>query len=169
MSNYEPSSPESDVQCFSPGSCGDSSLHSTRKCNPVEKTKRLKASARERKRRHVLNDALEALRIKVSSFNNQNPHKLSKIEVLRHAIDYIAMLTYYLEATSPAYTDTYISAMHQPHILMQHGATTHVFDQRKQVSLASNFLLYSSNRLQFVYTYFKSSEQSLDKTSFEFD
>lgn len=133
MSSYEPSSPESDAECFSPGSCDDSSLHSTRKGNRIEKTKRLKASARERKRRHVLNDALEALRLKVSTFNNQNPHKLSKIEVLRHAIDYIAMLTYYLEATSP-YTDTYISSMHQPHILMQHGATAHIFDQRKQVS-----------------------------------
>lgn len=67
----------------------------------IDKSKRLKASARERQRRHVLNDALESLRGKVPAVNKRAT-KLSKIEVLRLAIDYIAMLSCYLNYTSPA-------------------------------------------------------------------
>ena len=97
----QPSSPQSGSQCPSPSSSvsGDSE----RKCNTLsmDRSKRLKASARERKRRHVLNDALENLRRRVPCVN-QNPQKLSKIEVLRLAIDYIAMLSYYLHSTSPS-------------------------------------------------------------------
>ena len=100
MSVYEPSSPDSDSQCYSPGSCEDDSVSTpSRKYKPIDKSKRLKASARERKRRHVLNSALESLRGKVACVN-QNSHKLSKIEVLRLAIDYIAMLSCYLDATA---------------------------------------------------------------------
>lgn len=66
----------------------------------VDRTKRLKASARERRRRHVLNDALERLRRKVPCLG-QRSTKLSKIEVLRMAIDYIAMLSGYLNYSSP--------------------------------------------------------------------
>lgn len=72
----------------------------------VDRSKRLKASARERRRRHVLNDALERLRRKVPSVG-QRSAKLSKIEVLRMAIDYIAMLSGYLNyaTTPPSYID----------------------------------------------------------------
>lgn len=66
----------------------------------VDRTKRLKASARERRRRHVLNDAMERLRRKVPCVG-QRSTKLSKIEVLRMAIDYIAMLSGYLNYSSP--------------------------------------------------------------------
>lgn len=69
-----------------------------------ESSKRLKASCRERNRRHVLNDALESLRSKVPCVN-QRSSKLSKIEVLRLAIDYIAMLSCYLNYTAPNYFD----------------------------------------------------------------
>jgi hypothetical protein len=71
-----------------------------RKWALLDRSRRLKASARERKRRHVLNNALELLRKKVPCVD-QNPQKLSKIEVLRLAIDYIAMLSCYLNS-SPA-------------------------------------------------------------------
>lgn len=71
-----------------------------RKWALLDRSRRLKASARERKRRHVLNNALELLRKKVPCVD-QNPQKLSKIEVLRLAIDYIAMLSCYLN-NSPA-------------------------------------------------------------------
>ncbi|XP_066920383.1 transcription factor Atoh7-b-like [Clytia hemisphaerica] len=64
----------------------------------VDCTKRLKASARERRRRHVLNDALERLRRKVPSVGSRSS-KLSKIEVLRMAIDYIGMLSYYVSSS----------------------------------------------------------------------
>lgn len=74
-----------------------------RKWALLDKSRRLKASARERKRRHVLNNALELLRKKVPCFD-QNPQKLSKIEVLRLAIDYIAMLSCYLNNPQPAGT-----------------------------------------------------------------
>ena len=103
--SYEASSSESDSRCTSPDSCDDSSLHSTLKYHCIDKSKRLKASARERKRRHVLNVALDSLRLKVSCLN-QNPQKLSKIEVLRLAIDYIAMLTCYLDSTNNGYYPT---------------------------------------------------------------
>ena len=69
-----------------------------RKWALLDKTRRLKASARERNRRHVLNNALELLRKKVPCFD-QNPQKLSKIEVLRQAIGYIADLSQCLEST----------------------------------------------------------------------
>lgn len=69
-----------------------------RKWALLDKSRRLKASARERKRRHVLNNALELLRKKVPCVD-QNPQKLSKIEVLRLAIDYIAMLSCYLNSS----------------------------------------------------------------------
>lgn len=72
-----------------------------RKWALLDKSRRLKASARERKRRHVLNNALELLRKKVPCVD-QNPQKLSKIEVLRLAIDYIAMLSCYLNSSSPS-------------------------------------------------------------------
>ncbi|KAK3708843.1 hypothetical protein QZH41_005116 [Actinostola sp. cb2023] len=72
-----------------------------RKWALLDKSRRLKASARERKRRHVLNNALELLRKKVPCVD-QNPQKLSKIEVLRLAIDYIAMLSCYLNNSPPA-------------------------------------------------------------------
>lgn len=72
-----------------------------RKWALLDKSRRLKASARERKRRHVLNNALELLRKKVPCVD-QNPQKLSKIEVLRLAIDYIAMLSCYLNSSTPS-------------------------------------------------------------------
>lgn len=75
---------------------GDNSRY--RKWAQLDRSRRLKASARERKRRHVLNNALELLRKKVPCVD-QNPQKLSKIEVLRMAIDYIAMLSCYLKGS----------------------------------------------------------------------
>ena len=78
---------------------GDNSRY--RKWAQLDRSRRLKASARERKRRHVLNNALELLRKKVPCVD-QNPQKLSKIEVLRMAIDYIAMLSCYLKGSQSA-------------------------------------------------------------------
>lgn len=104
MKMESPISPHStDCSCPSPSSSDDeysatkSVLHAT-----IDRTKRLKASARERQRRHVLNDALESLRRKVPTLNKRTT-KLSKIEVLRLAIDYIAMLSCYLNYTTPPY------------------------------------------------------------------
>ena len=104
MKMESPISPHStDCSCPSPNSSDDeysatkSVLHAT-----SDRTKRLKASARERQRRHVLNDALESLRRKVPTLNKRTT-KLSKIEVLRLAIDYIAMLSCYLNYTTPPY------------------------------------------------------------------
>ena len=80
----------------------------------VDPTKRLKASARERKRRHVLNDALERLRCKVPSAGNRSA-KLSKIEVLRMAIEYIGMLSYRLNCTPPTPSAAVTTANYYPY------------------------------------------------------
>ena len=93
----------SECLCPSPTTSEESSPHKTLH-GKADRSKRLKASARERRRRHVLNDALENLRRKVPVNNDRSKHKLSKIEVLRMAIDYIAMLSCYLDySTLPAY------------------------------------------------------------------
>ncbi|XP_065652177.1 transcription factor Atoh7-a [Hydra vulgaris] len=89
----------SNCLCPSPTTSEESLPHKSLH-GKVDRSKRLKASARERRRRHVLNDALENLRRKVPIINEKSKHKLSKIEVLRMAIDYIAMLSYYLECSS---------------------------------------------------------------------
>lgn len=81
-----------------------------RKWALLDKSRRLKASARERKRRHVLNSALERLRKRVPCFD-QNPQKLSKIEVLRQAIGYISDLSQCLKsANSPRLTVTALAS-----------------------------------------------------------
>jgi len=81
----------------------------------VDPTKRLKASARERKRRHVLNDALERLRCKVPSAGTRSA-KLSKIEVLRMAIDYIGMLSYRLNSSPPPSSETTTVSFYPYHV-----------------------------------------------------
>lgn len=98
----------SDCGCPSPDSSDNEVRQTKSKIHGgIDKTKRLKASARERRRRHVLNDALEGLRRKVPSVNNKKSSKLSKIEVLRLAIDYIAMLSCYLSYSTPPMTPCY--------------------------------------------------------------
>ena len=88
-----------------------------RKWVVFDKSRRLKASARERKRRHVLNNALESLRKKVPCFDQQNPQKLSKIEVLRQAIDYISDLSECLKkANSSGFA---LTSFHNPLMLEQ--------------------------------------------------
>ena len=106
-----PSSPEesnSIEECLCSSTASDSESETSIKNHGIhgvaDRSKRLKASARERRRRHVLNDALEGLRRKVPTVN-QRPNKLSKIEVLRLAIDYIAMLSCYLNCTTPVFHD----------------------------------------------------------------
>ncbi|XP_032232313.1 class E basic helix-loop-helix protein 22 isoform X2 [Nematostella vectensis] len=94
---------ETVIACSSGECTGKEKEDSTRyrKWALLDRSRRLKASARERKRRHVLNNALELLRKKVPCVD-QNPQKLSKIEVLRLAIDYIAMLSCYLNNSQSA-------------------------------------------------------------------
>lgn len=97
-----------------------------RKWALLDRSRRLKASARERKRRHVLNNALELLRKKVPCVD-QNPQKLSKIEVLRLAIDYIAMLSYYLKSSQAAVAvcqaSPTSSAVQTPTVLMDQAVS----------------------------------------------
>ncbi|XP_018653178.1 neurogenic differentiation factor [Schistosoma mansoni] len=57
----------------------------------VSKLKRLKANRRERARMHALNNALEQLRI-ILPHSSCESIKLSKIETLRRARDYIISL-----------------------------------------------------------------------------
>ncbi|CAH8612091.1 unnamed protein product [Schistosoma curassoni] len=57
----------------------------------VSKLRRLKANRRERARMHALNNALEQLRI-VLPHSSCESIKLSKIETLRRARDYIISL-----------------------------------------------------------------------------
>lgn len=147
MSSYEASSPESDIQCNSPDICDAPTLHAIlKKGHTIDKSKRLKASARERKRRHVLNGALESLRLKVSCFN-ENSHKLSKIEILRLAIDYISMLTRYLNATDSSMQQSGLEFYHhqqqQQIVMQQPGMFPNLRYMHKQVSVVSNgFTLY---------------------------
>jgi len=63
------------------------------------KQRRLKANARERSRMHGLNDALEELRLHVPCFARSS-QKLSKIETLRLACNYIGALAAILESGS---------------------------------------------------------------------
>ena len=138
-----------DCLCSSPNSSDDefsatkSVLHAK-----VDRTKRLKASARERQRRHVLNDALESLRRKVPTLNKRTT-KLSKIEVLRLAIDYIAMLSCYLNYTAPPYAyqeqycDTSTYACY--HAEMTRFNEREIEMRMQQVGLViMSFLFYSS-------------------------
>ncbi|KAK3091351.1 hypothetical protein FSP39_019175 [Pinctada imbricata] len=62
----------------------------------LKKTRRSKANDRERNRMHGLNDALERLR-KVLPTNNSGENKLTKIETLRMAYNYIWTLSQTLE------------------------------------------------------------------------
>ena len=143
MPSYEESSPESDSRCGSPDSCDGSSLRTVlKKSHSIDKSKRLKASARERKRRHVLNDALESLRSKVSCFN-ENSHKLSKIEILRLAIDYIAMLTCYLNTTDGNVQQYGINFYHQQqqHFLSEQQGLASLAYIQKQVSFFIAFFV----------------------------
>lgn len=108
-----------------------------RKWALLDKNRRLKASARERKRRHVLNNALERLRKKVPCFD-QNPQKLSKIEVLRQAIEYISDLSHCLEsANSPRLT---MAALSSP-VLLEPSSCVEIGNQHpsKYQSLGSVF------------------------------
>ncbi len=107
-----------------------------RKWVVLDKTRRLKASARERKRRHVLNSALENLRKKVPCFDRQNPQKLSKIEVLRQAIGYIADLSDCLQsANSTGFT---MRALGSPMFLEQ-GACVDYDNQSPYSNINSMF------------------------------
>ena len=138
------------MQCSSPDTCDTPMLHAIlKKGHTIDKSKRLKASARERKRRHVLNGALESLRLKVSCFN-ENSHKLSKIEILRLAIDYISMLTRYLNATDSSLQQSgfefynHHQQQHQQQIVLQPpGMLPNSRYMHKQVRVLSNsFTLY---------------------------
>ena len=63
------------------------------------KLRRIKANARERSRMHGLNDALETLRDAMPTFNMTQ--KLSKIETLRLAYNYIKALGEILDQNAP--------------------------------------------------------------------
>jgi hypothetical protein len=113
-----------------------------RKWVVLDKTRRLKASARERKRRHVLNSALENLRKKVPCFDRQNPQKLSKIEVLRQAIGYIADLSECLQSANT--TGFTMTAMGSPVFLDQGNC----IDYSNQAAYSSiNSMLYGRSML----------------------
>lgn len=102
----------------------------------LDKTRRLKASARERKRRHVLNSALENLRKKVPCFDRQNPQKLSKIEVLRQAIGYIADLSECLQtANTTGFTMTALTGQ----MFLDQATCVDFSDQPSYTSINSAF------------------------------
>jgi hypothetical protein len=115
-----------------------------RKWVVLDKTRRLKASARERKRRHVLNSALENLRKKVPCFDRQNPQKLSKIEVLRQAIGYIADLSECLQSADT--TGFTMTALTGPMFLEQ-GACMEYGGQQTYSSINSMFYDYGRSML----------------------
>nr|UZQ18776.1 neurogenin [Doryteuthis pealeii] len=60
-------------------------------CDEIEKNRRLKANDRERSRMHHLNDALDCLREVLPNYPEES--KLTKIETLRFAHNYIWALT----------------------------------------------------------------------------
>ncbi|XP_003740423.1 neurogenin-2-like [Galendromus occidentalis] len=77
-------------------SCGDDSLRPKRKADgefvqKVKKSRRVRANDRERNRMHNLNDALDRLRTVLPSSTDDS--KLTKIETLRFAHNYIYALT----------------------------------------------------------------------------
>ena len=116
-----------------------------RKWALLDKSRRLKASARERKRRHVLNSALERLRKKVPCFD-QNPQKLSKIEVLRQAIGYISDLSHCLESANTSRLAA-ITALHSNPVFLEHAGAVEFSNpsQGKFHGLAP--MLYSKSML----------------------
>jgi hypothetical protein len=69
------------------------------------KLRRIKANARERSRMHGLNEALEVLREAMPSFNMVQ--KLSKIETLRLAFNYIGALSDILKENKPTDNKTF--------------------------------------------------------------
>lgn len=62
----------------------------------IKKVRRMKANDRERNRMHTLNDALERLRVTLPSLPEET--KLTKIEILRFAHNYIFALEQVLES-----------------------------------------------------------------------
>lgn len=120
------------VECYSPddGLCHRGKTHAkcrTKDKNPtvvlkLKRTRRLKANDRERNRMHSLNGALETLRTILPTFTDDA--KLTKIETLRFAHNYIWALTEFLNpndstaTTSPGdtvltTTDTIASSLAQ--------------------------------------------------------
>lgn len=59
----------------------------------LKRTRRLKANYRERNRMHMLNKALARLREVLPSFNDNDNNKMTKIETLRYAHNYIWTLS----------------------------------------------------------------------------
>ena len=76
----------------------------------LKKTRRTKANDRERNRMHSLNDALESLRCVLPS--PQDDSKLTKIETLRFAYNYIWTLTQALEMADKNLTPEAYLAQH---------------------------------------------------------
>lgn len=69
----------------------------------IKRNRRMKANDRERNRMHTLNDALEKLRLALPTFPEDT--KLTKIETLRFAHNYIFALEQILENGSPVNLD----------------------------------------------------------------
>lgn len=79
-----------------PGPASGTGRRRQRKKSPtvvlrLKKFRRMKANDRERHRMHLLNDALERLRLALPAL--QQDQRLTKIETLRYAHDYITVLT----------------------------------------------------------------------------
>lgn len=69
----------------------------------IKRTRRIKANDRERNRMHTLNEALERLRLALPTFPEDT--KLTKIETLRFAHNYIFALEQVLQYDSPINLD----------------------------------------------------------------
>ena len=84
----------------------------------LKKTRRSKANDRERNRMHGLNDALETLR-KVLPTNNGGENKLTKIETLRMAYNYIWTLSQTLELLDKIPDQGINNEMQQPKVKVE--------------------------------------------------
>ena len=78
------------------------------KSNPLEpRLRRIRANNRERRRIQAINDAMEALRKAIP--NTSNKRKLTKLELLRLAQEYIRDLSEMLCSNSPTLEDDVVN------------------------------------------------------------
>lgn len=109
MPSVEPSERRScNEEQFYPQTISDSPQKKPAKSNPLEpRLRRIRANNRERRRIQAINDAMEALRKAIPNTNNKR--KLTKLELLRLAQEYIRDLSEMLCSNNPTLEDEVVN------------------------------------------------------------
>ncbi|XP_045464245.1 neurogenic differentiation factor 4-like [Harmonia axyridis] len=126
-----------------------------------KKLRRCKANARERNRMHGLNAALDILRScmpiqQIYIDMNASPQKLSKIETLRLAANYIGVLSEILEGNQPMESERYIKMLSKnlsqstSNLIASsviRNSTNNYWEERSKMCCANSDTLASYNKI----------------------